>query len=133
MSTWGGVVPLPEENADLPYITPLSAHLFVQVVFGVFPYHNYGAHLDGGFTDDAIWKHRWHQLDAQLASWFATPSGVVGRRFTSILDAEWQGVLRRTWNSKRPLVFAHVILTKTMGVRRARDIQVRITRCMDRW
>ena len=51
----------------------------------------------------------------------------------SILDAECWGVLRRTWKSKRPLIFAHVVLTKTLGVCRAREIWVRIIRQMDLW
>ena len=37
------------------------------------------------------------------------------------------------WNSERNLVFAHVVLTKTLGVRRAREIRARITRRMDLW
>ena len=36
-------------------------------------------------------------------------------------------------NSKRPLVFAHIVLTKTLGVRRAWEIQAQITRRMDLW
>ena len=38
-----------------------------------------------------------------------------------------------SWNSKRPLTLAHVILTKTLGVRRDREIRGRITRRMDLW
>ena len=57
----------------------------------------------------------------------------MGRRFTEILEAEWRGVLSWSWNSKRPLVFAHVIIMKTLGVRRAREIRARITRRMDLW
>ena len=66
-------------------------------------------------------------------SWYAKPSGAVGRRFTAILAAEWQGVLAQNWNSKIPLVFAHVVITKALGVRRAREIRARITRRMDLW
>ena len=44
-----------------------------------------------------------------------------------------KGVIYRSWNSKRPLVFAHVVLTKTMGVRRSQEIRARITRNMDLW
>ena len=50
------------------------------------------------------------------------PSGAVGRRFTDILGAEWREVLTRSWNSKRPLLFAHVILTKTLGIHQAQEI-----------
>ena len=38
-----------------------------------------------------------------------------------------------SWNSKRPLTLAHVILTKTLGVRSANDIRDRITKRMDLW
>ena len=57
----------------------------------------------------------------------------MGRRFTAILVAEGQGVLVRSWNSDRPLFFAHVVLPKTLGVRRAKEIRARITRQMELW
>ena len=37
----------------------------------------------------------------------------MGRRFTEILSAEWRGVLNKSWNSERPLVFSHVVLSLT--------------------
>ena len=57
----------------------------------------------------------------------------MGRRFTTILAAECRGVIGSSCNSERPLVFAHVILTKTFGVRRDREIRAQITRRMDLW
>ena len=105
----------------------------LQVVYGDFPHHNDGSHLDEEFTDDTIWQRRWCWLAAQSASWYATPSGAVGRRFTAILAAEWKGVLRRTWNFKRPLVFAHVVLAEMLGFQRAREIKAQITRRVDLW
>ena len=105
--------------------------MLLQEVYGEFPHHNDGAHLDWGITDDAAWQRRWRRLAAHSVSWYATPSRAVGRRFTEILAAEWRGVLSRSWNSKRPLVFAHVVLTKTLGVRLAHEIRARITRRMD--
>ena len=89
--------------------------------------------MEGGIADDAVWQHCWRRLAAQSASWYATPSGAVGCQFTAILAAELQGVLGRSWNSERPLVFSHVVLTKTLGICRAREIRVRITRRMDLW
>ena len=59
------------------------------------------------------------------------PLGAVRRQFTSILDSEWQGVLGRTWNSKRPLIFDHVVLTNSFGVRGTRKIRAWITRRID--
>ena len=69
----------------------------------------------------------------QPASWYYMPPWKVGRRFTEVLDAEWLGVLDRKWNYKRPLVFAHEVLTKTLGARKAREIQARIDRQLDLW
>ena len=57
----------------------------------------------------------------------------MGGRFTEILAAEWRGVLNRSWNSEIPLVFSHVVLTKTLGVCWAREIRARITRRIDLW
>ena len=51
----------------------------------------------------------------------------------AILSAEWRGVLGMSWNSERPLVFSHFVLTKTLGVRRARDIRAHISRRMGLW
>ena len=42
-------------------------------------------------------------------------------------------MLARSWNSERPLVFSHVVLTKTLGVRQSREIRARIMRHMDLW
>ena len=61
------------------------------------------------------------------------PSGEVGRCFTAILATECRGVLNRSWNSEIPLVFVQVVLTKTLGLRRAREIRAWITRRMDLW
>ena len=130
---WGGDATPPEENANLPGFTLGSAHLLLQGVYGDFPHHNDGSHLDGIIADDAAWKRRWRQLVAQSEIWYATPSGAVGRRFTAILAAEWRGGISRSWNSERPLVFAHIVLTKTLGVRQAQEIQARIMRRMDLW
>ena len=49
----GGVHP-PEENANLPYFTLEHAHLLLWGVYGYFPHHNYGSHLDGRVADGAI-------------------------------------------------------------------------------
>ena len=57
----------------------------------------------------------------------------MGHRLTVILAAEYQGVLGRSWNSERPLVFSHVFLTKTLGVLRAKEIRAQITRHIDLW
>ena len=127
----GGEATPQEENTYLSGFTPERVHLLLQGAYGEFLHQNDRSHLDGGIKDDAAWQRCWRRLAAQSSRWYATPSGVVGRRFTAILAAEWQGVISRSLNSEIPLVFAHVFLTKTLGVRRAREIRARITRCMD--
>ena len=59
--------------------------------------------------------------------------GKVGRRFTAVLDAEWRGVLDRKWNYDILLIFNHVVLTNTLGARKAREIWARIDRQLELW
>ena len=61
------------------------------------------------------------------------PSGAVESHFAAIMAEECRWVLSRSWNTDIPLVFSHVVLTKTLGVRRAKDIRARITRRMYLW
>ena len=107
--------------------------MLLQGVYGDFPHQYDGSHLDWGIADAALWQRCWRWLAAQSVIWYATPSGAVWRRFTAILAAEWWGFLVSSWNSKRPLVFAHVVQTKMLGVRRAREIWARLMRRMDLW
>ena len=49
----GGDTSPPEENTDRLGFIPECAHLLLQGVYGDFPHHNDGAHLDVGIADDA--------------------------------------------------------------------------------
>ena len=66
-------------------------HLLLRGFYGDYTHHNDVSHLDGGVADDAKWQHHWWWLAVQLASWYTMPYGVVGRRFTALLVAEWRG------------------------------------------
>ena len=81
----------------------------------------YQTTLHGSVTGAGLLRNQRAGMPRPLERW-----GAASRRF-------WRGVLNRSWNSERPLVFAHVVLTKTLGVRRAREIWGRITRRMDLW
>ena len=105
----------------------------LQEVYGDFPHHNDRMHLAGGVPDHATWQSRWRRLAAQSASWYFAPPSKVGFQFTSVLAAEWRGVLDWKWNSKRPLVFSHVVLTRTLSSFKAREIRARIDRYLDLW
>ena len=85
---WGGDMPPPEENADLPGFTPERVHLLFQGFHGDFLHHGDGSHLEGVIAEDALWQRCWRRLAAHSEIWYATPSGAVGRRFMAILDAE---------------------------------------------
>ena len=50
-----------------------------------------------------------------------------------MLASEFNGVRARKWNSERPIIFAPIILRKTTGVYKARDIRTRITRRLNEW
>ena len=56
---WGGNSTPLEENADLPGFAPESAHLLLQGVYGDFPHHNDGLHLNRRIADDAAWQRHW--------------------------------------------------------------------------
>ena len=60
----GGLSP-PEENSDLLDFTPERVHLLFWGVYGDFPHHNNGSHLDGEVADDAIYQRCWRRLAAQ--------------------------------------------------------------------
>ena len=50
----GGYVPPPEENMDLSDFALDCAHLLLQEVYGDFPHHNDGLHLDWRVVDDGV-------------------------------------------------------------------------------
>ena len=64
---------------------------------------------------------------------YDTPTGKVGMRFISMLASEFNGVRARKWNSERPIIFAPIILRKTTGVYKARNIRTWITRRLNDW
>ena len=75
--------------------------------------------LDRAVADDDILQRRWRRLTANPSSWYTTPPGGVGRRFTTFLAVKWRGVCNLIWNSEIPLVFTQVILTQNLGMHQA--------------
>ena len=49
------------------------------------------------------------------------------------MAAEWRGILGRSWNCERPLVFTHVVRTKKLGVCRPQETRAWIIWRMDLW
>ena len=103
----------------------------MQEVFGYFPHHIDGMYLARVVLDNAVWQSLWRQIAVQSASWYSTPPGKVGRQFTALMDVEWRVVLDQKWNSEIPLVFSHVVMTRTLGACKAREIRARINCQLD--
>ena len=128
-----GPVVTPDEGADLPGYIVTEADQLLDTAYGDHVHDNAGTHLNGGVANDALWQRRWRRM-AQLATTrYQAPPGKVGRRFLTILVAEFRGVRDRLWNSERPLVFVATVLQTTPGVRRAKDIRKRLAQRMDLW
>jgi hypothetical protein len=64
---------------------------------------------------------------------YQVPSGKIGRRFLTIFTNELRGVRSRHWNSERPIVYVATVLQSTPGVRRSKDIRLRLAQRMDLW
>jgi hypothetical protein len=123
----------PDDGADLPGYAPTAADCLLDSVLGDHVHDNAGTHLRGGIADDAKWQLRWRRV-AQLATTrYQAPPGKIGRRFLATLTHEFRGVRERLWNSERPLVFVATVLQTTPGVRRAKDIRLRLAQRMDLW
>ena len=122
-----------EKVDDLLEFVPSRAHLLLEEVYGDHLYHNIEMHLDRGMVEDSLWYHCCHRLDIHSSRFYSMSPGEVGKCFMVTLVEEWQGVLDQRWNSKRPLIFAHVIWTKKMGSHCAQDIRPRIILRMDLW
>ena len=132
--------PLPEEDEmgehDPPQTPPVAASSCAQKlerVYGEKIHQNDGTHLDGGVVDDKVWQARWREVMALPPQRYDVPSGRVGRLFVQAVADELKGVVQRSWNSERFVVFQAVILQRSPDVKRARDIRRRIEIRLRHW
>ena len=123
----------PDAGADLPGYGVTAADRLLDSAYGDHVHDNAGTHLQGGFSDDALWQRRWRRMAQIATTRYQAPAGRVGRRFIATLTSEFRGVRERRWNSERPLVFVATVLQTTQGVRRAKDIRSRLAQRMDLW
>ena len=123
----------PDAGADLPSYNVTAADRLLDSAYGDHVHDNDGTHLQGGFSDDALWQRRWRRMAQIATTRYQAPAGRVGRRFLTVLTSEFRGVRERRWNSERPLVFVATVLQTTPGVRRAKDIRSRLAQRMDLW
>jgi hypothetical protein len=123
----------PDEGANLPDYVVTEADRLLDTALGDHAHDNAGTHLDGGVATDALWQRWWRRMAQLPTTRFQAPAGKVGRRFLTILAAEFRGIRERLWNSERPLMFAATVLQTTQGVRRAKDICRRLAQRMDLW
>ena len=73
------------------------------------------------------------KMATHLYIWFVPMLGTIGRRFTTTLAMECQGVLSQKCNPKRPLGVSHVILMLTLRPHRDREIWKHTIRWLDLW
>ena len=64
---------------------------------------------------------------------YDVPSGRVGHLFVQAVVDELKGVVQRSWNSERFVVFQAVILQRSPDVKKARDIRRRIEIHLRHW
>ena len=122
-----------EEGTNLTGFDPYRAHEFLVEVYDDCLHHNNRTYLDRAISDEALWKHLWRRLDAQLYSCYAMPLREVRWWFTFRLADEWRGVRNKIWNSERPLVFACVIFGKNSDAQQAREIRKWISGSLYLW
>ena len=123
----------PEDGADLPGYVATPADLMLAGVYGDYVHMNDGTHLAGGVVDDAAWQRRWRRAASLPQRPYGLPKGKVGKRFLTVLVAEFAGVRERRWNSERPMLLGMLVLARQREVSRASDIRKRILQRMDLW
>ena len=122
-----------EAGADLSDYELTEADRRLDSVYGDHVHANVGRHLDGGVESDKEWQSLWRSVVGLPLSPYRVPKGRIGRRFVKLLTHEFAQVRLRQCNSERPLVFAAVILQKSIAVTRATDIRRRLEQRMDLW
>ena len=120
-------------NSDAPDYVASSADMLLQDIYGDYVHANSGTQLDGGIEDDKLWQRRWRRIVEFQPYHYTLPQGKVGRRFLKLLDAEFQGIMDRTWNGERVIAFCCVILQTDPSVNGASSIRTRLTHRMDLW
>ena len=86
------------------------ADLLLGEVYGDYPHHGDGCHLDNDIQGNRIWQSYWKRLVSLTFPRNTVPQGKQGTAFLLHLALELDGVREGQWNSERPLVFAAVIL-----------------------
>lgn len=126
----------PEEGADRGDSADSIAHRRLREIYGDHPHDNDGTHLHGNLPahEDLQWQRWWKTLVSYPPANYSVPQGKVGRRFISILVAEFRRVrVHRTANAERIVLFTSVVLQATPSVKKAAEIRARLEQRMDLW
>ena len=122
-----------ENSSDLEGYQKTEVDKELQRVYGDYVHKNLGTHLDGGVRDDADWQRRWRALVVWPSRRFEVPKGAVGHKYVAQITKELSGIMNRTWNSERFLVFQMVILQRSPKVVSATAIRNRIKSRLQLW
>ena len=120
-------------GCETPRLRSIQGQPVLVEVHGNQPHHKNGTHLKGGIANSVFVHNCWHWLVKTLSIWYNTSLSAVRCHFMAILEEEWLGVINWRWNSNRPLIFDHIVFSKTIGVCRAQEICMQIRRRMDLW
>jgi hypothetical protein len=88
--------PQKDPGVNLPGFVPAPVDHLLEAVYGDWPHHNDGRHLDGGVNGDAAWQRRWRRIADLSSTHYSVPKVKMGRRFINILASEFSGVQART-------------------------------------
>ncbi len=125
-----------ELRAQDPRLQRLTdADLWLCSVYGDTIHQNDGTHLDGGIgvAEDAKWQRLHLRVAACNLPLYDLPNGRWATWFLETLTNLWVGVVKRRWNSERPLVFQACILRRVRGISRFHDIKPIIWGRLDAW
>jgi hypothetical protein len=114
--------PIPFEDVvgDLPDTVPPACALKLHAVYGDYPHENPGTHLDGGIADDEFWQTSYRRLTARGPTLWRLPYGTnkkVSVPIVRALAALVNGLVDRTHNSEKYLVYWIVLLQKTRNAK----------------
>ena len=120
-------------DEDLTGYKPTPKDLCICDVYEDWAHTNYGGHLSGDITDDAIWKAQWWYLSVITEQRYDSLGGNMGRQFVRTLIDELWGVQERRWNADHFIVFQKVILQRARHLYGVQAIRRRIRKRLDTW
>jgi len=121
-------------NSDLPSYHP-SPNIDEEFdrIFGDHVHLNDGTHLHDHIEDDPLWQQHYNRLTSYHCTQYNVPSGSLGERFVETAATLLDGVMKRTHNSEKFLVFLMTTLQRVPHITRSRNVKTHLTQQLDAW